>query len=351
MPHKSDNFSLGDYARKVWVTVAIATAAIVVLFLLRHGFEVLLIISAGLLLALLLLVPADWLSRRSFLSRRWAMGVVLLVLLGLMAALGTAFSASIGEQFRQLMEVIPNSLGEFKARVSQWPLGSELVNRLEQGQASGNVLGQWFSRISSFLTSTFGILANLFFIVFIALFVAFEPSTYRHGFLQLIPPRRRAATDELLQDVRHKLNWWMLGRLVSMTLVGVVTSVGLWLIGMPMALSLGLLAALLVFIPNLGPLLSAIPALLVAFSEGLVLPVSLLYVGLQAVESNLITPMVDRQSVKLPPAVLISAQLSLGLIAGTLGLLMAAPLTVLVMVVIKRVYIEGWMGEKPGVSG
>jgi predicted PurR-regulated permease PerM len=144
----------------------------------------------------------------------------------------------------------------------------------------------------------------------------------------------------LMTEVRQKLYWWLLGRLVSMTVVGIATGLGLWLLGMPMALSLALLAALLVFIPNLGPILAAIPALLVALSEGMFWPVLALYLLIQAVESNVITPLVDRQSVKLPPALLLSAQITMGLIAGVLGLILAAPLTVLATVLIKRLYVD-----------
>ena len=331
---------LNVYIQKVWIAVAIGAAVLSLLLLLWKGFDVVLIIAAGVLLGLLLLVPADGLAARSFLSRRWALAVVLVVIAGMSTLFGVTFATSISEQFQQLSEALPTSVEGFKNRIASWPMGAEIISRLEQGQSAGNVLGQWFSRISSFLTSTLGLLTNLFFIVFIALFFAFEPDTYRRGLLHMIAPARRNGTMDLLHTLRHRLSWWMLGRMVSMITVGVATGVGLWLIGMPMALSLALLAALLVVIPNLGPLLAAIPALLVAATEGLLWPVLLLYLGIQAVESNLITPMIDRKSVKLPPALLISAQLSLGLIAGLLGLLLAAPLTVIAMVVVQKAYLD-----------
>jgi predicted PurR-regulated permease PerM len=150
-----------------------------------------------------------------------------------------------------------------------------------------------------------------------------------------------------MAEVRQKLYWWLLGRLLSMAVVGVATGLGLWLLGMPMVLSLALLAALLVFIPNLGPILSAIPALLVSLPEGMFWSVLALYLLVQAVESNVITPLVDRESVKLPPALLLSAQIIMGLIAGVLGLILAAPLTVLAMVVIKRLYVDARVEQRP----
>src|SRR5690606_26087532 len=155
-------------------------------------------------------------------------------------------------------------------------------------------------------------------ILFVGLYVAFEPGTYRRGILRLVPPARQAAAVDLLDSIIDKMSWWLLGRIVSMAVMGIFVGGGLWLLGMPMALSLGLLAALLEFIPNFGPLLAAVPALLVAYAQDqqTLYQVTILYVVVQTLESYLITPLVQRQAIEMPPALLIVAQVGLGLHAG-----------------------------------
>ncbi len=347
MPGRNAPTPISSYTRKVWIAAGIGALLLAALFLLWHGFQIVLLIFAGLLIGTFLLVPAGWLSSHSLLSHPWSLAAVILFVVGFLSLLGMQFATGISEQFQQLTQTLPDSVAALKSQLREWPIGAQIVDRFNQENSGGSIFGQWFSRISMFLSSTLTIFLNLFFVIFIALFFASEPHTYRSGMLSLVPPQRRDTVITLMAEVRQKLYWWLLGRLLSMAVVGVATGLGLWLLGMPMVLSMALLAALLVFIPNLGPILAAIPALLVALSEDMFWPVLALYLMVQAVESNVITPLVDRQSVKLPPALLLSAQIIMGLIAGVLGLILAAPLTVLAMVVIKRLYVDARIEQRP----
>lgn len=182
-------------------------------------------------------------------------------------------------------------------------------------------------------------------ILFVGLYVAFEPWTYRRGLVQLVFPKHREAASNHLAAIGDKMSWWLLGRLVSMLVIGVITGIGLWIIGIPLALSLGLLAGALAFIPYLGPILSAIPALLVGFTVGYaeLMYVAILFVMVQFIESYLVTPYIQKKAVQIPPALLIIVQFWLSLIGGLLGLLLAGPITVLMMVIVNRVYINGWL--------
>jgi predicted PurR-regulated permease PerM len=347
MAGRNNPTPISSYTRKVWIAAGIGGLLLAALFLLWHGFQIVLLIFAGLLLGTFLLVPAGWLSSHSFLSHPWSLAVVILSAVGSLSLLGMQFATGISEQFQQLTQTLPDSVAALKSQLREWPIGAQIVDRFNQEDSGGSLFGQWFSRVSTFLSSTLTIFLNLFFVIFIALFFASEPHTYRSGMLSIVPPQRRDIVIALMAEVRQKLYWWLLGRLLSMAVVGVATGLGLWLLGMPMVLSLALLAALLVFIPNLGPILSAIPALLVSLPEGMFWSVLALYLLVQAVESNVITPLVDRESVKLPPALLLSAQIIMGLIAGVLGLILAAPLTVLAMVVIKRLYVDARVEQRP----
>ncbi|OHV10278.1 hypothetical protein BH688_09720 [Kushneria phosphatilytica] len=325
----------------------IAASVIIVLTLLFLGCEILLLIFAGLLMALLISLPTDWLCRHTFLSRRWSLVVVIGGLIALLAAFMMNFATNALQQFHQMSQVLPQSIDHLEQQMRHWPFGDRLVSHLEQHGSASDLLRSWLTRVETVLSSTFGALINTVVVIFIGLYIAIEPDTYRKGVLALIPPQRRQGSRVLMKEVRNKLSWWLIGQLVSMSVVGILTGIGLWLLGIPLALSLGLLAALMEFIPNFGPLLAAGAALLVAFSQDpeALWHVAVLYTGIQFVESYLLTPWVQREAVEIPPGLLIAVQLALGLLAGILGLLVAAPLTALGMVLIQRLYVEGWLGE------
>ncbi|MDW5376997.1 AI-2E family transporter [Halomonas sp. HP20-15] len=342
------NARLSEYARKVWIAAGIAAATVAVLTTLWFGYRVLLMVFLGLLLALALSLPAGWLCRHSVLSRRWALLVVLLIIIGILTAFSVNFAFSISQEFAQLAKTLPDSLTELKHLISQWPLGTQLIERINPDPASGDVLSSWSARVSTVFSTTLGALLHLVVIVFIGLFVAFDPAIYKAGLLQLIPPSRREGAAELLGAITHKLAWWLVGRLASMSAVGLLSGVGLWLLGIPMFLSLGLLAALLSFIPYLGPLFSAVPALLVALSVDptAMLHVAVLYSAVQMLESYLVTPLIQREAVSIPPGLLLVVQLWLGLVAGLMGMLVAEPLIVTGMMLIQCLYVKGWLEQE-----
>lgn len=336
---------LSEYSRRVWIAAGVTVTALAGMLLLWFSFEILLIAFAGLLLALFFSLPANWLCRHSFLSQRWSLLVVLVVFVGLLVAFSLNFALSISQEFAQLAEVLPGALEGLEQWLRSWPFGAQLIDQIEQNQPVRRIIDDWSARVSSLFTTAFGMLFNAVVILFIGLFVAFEPSLYRGGLIRLVAPPRREGAAELLVAIGHKMSWWLVGRLVSMATVGLLAGIGLWLLGIPMALSLGLLAGLLSFIPFLGPIFGAVPALLVAFTQDVtaMLHVGLLYAGIQALEGYLVTPLVQREAVSIPPGLLLVVQVWLGLFAGLMGLLLAEPLIVLAMVLVQRLYVKGWL--------
>ena len=165
--------------------------------------------------------------------------------------------------------------------------------------------------------------------------------------VHLFPPQKRRRAQELLSALGTTLQRWLIGRLLLMTTNGIVTALGLWLMHVPLALSLGILSALLNFIPNFGPIIAAIPAVLIAFLEGpdKALAVAIFYVVYQNIDGYVFTPMVQKRTVALPPAITILAQVLLGVLLGTLGVLLAVPLAAAGLVAIKMLYIEDVFGE------
>lgn len=144
------------------------------------------------------------------------------------------------------------------------------------------------------------------------------------------------------------LRWWLVGKLLSMSIVGLLTTAGLWLLGVPLALAFGLIAAALTFVPNIGPVLSVVPPALLALTDEprVAAYVVALYVGIQTVESYAITPIIQRRTVSLPPALTITAQVALGFLVGALGVAVATPLTAAVMTIVRVLYVE--RGEGAG---
>ena len=175
-----------------------------------------------------------------------------------------------------------------------------------------------------------------------AIYLAADPGLYQAGLLKLVPGPRRDLARVALGETARALRLWLLGQLVSMSVIGVLTGLGLAWVGLPSALALGLLAGLLAFVPLVGPIVSAIPALLLALADGAATVgwTLAVFVGVQQIEGNVVMPFVQRRMVDLPPALLLFAIVAAGTLLGPLGALLAAPLTVVVFVLVKRLYVR-----------
>ncbi|MFC3128985.1 AI-2E family transporter [Coralloluteibacterium stylophorae] len=163
----------------------------------------------------------------------------------------------------------------------------------------------------------------------------------------------RAPAAEALADSGRALRLWLGGQAVAMLAVGVLTGLGLWALGVPAALGLAIIATLLDFVPLVGPIAAAVPAILLALTvdprTGLL--TTLLYLVVQQIEGNLLQPLVQQRAVELPPALLLFALIGAGLLFGVLGVLLAAPLTVVIFVLVKRLYVRETLGEDTDVPG
>ena len=164
---------------------------------------------------------------------------------------------------------------------------------------------------------------------FLGLYLAAEPGVYFSGIRRATPRRYRATLDACAASAVRILRWWLLSQMLSMAAVGIIVTLGLWILGVPLAGTLGIIAALMTFIPNMGPILSVVPAALLAFAISPVkgLLTVALFILVHFLEGNILTPLLERQIVRLPPALTLTAQLLLAVIAGPLGLALAAPLT------------------------
>ena len=198
------------------------------------------------------------------------------------------------------------------------------------------------------LSTSFGLLASSFLVVFMGCFGALDPVTYRRGLISLVSPRHREWAAEVWAELSTSLWRWTLGRLFSMAVVGTSTAAILWALDVPLPVLVGLVTALLTFIPNLGPTIALALALLLALPRGMntVGLVFVLYSTMQFLETNVLTPIVQRRQVSVPPGLLLATQLLIGSQIGFLGLIVATPVLVVTMILVRRVYVERFLEKR-----
>jgi predicted PurR-regulated permease PerM len=203
------------------------------------------------------------------------------------------------------------------------------------------------SSIGAALTSTFGLIVSCLVIFFVGLFLAVGPSKSRDGVVVLAAPPYRHETRRVLDKLGHQLWRWLIGRFASMLVTGVGVGVSLGLLGVPMALSLGVATGILTFVPNIGAAIALSLAVLMALPMGMmtVLWVVVIYLAFQLLESYALTPLIQQYQVSIPPALLIGAQAVLGALLGFAGAMIASPVVVVMSVLVHDVYRKHWLGE------
>jgi predicted PurR-regulated permease PerM len=199
-------------------------------------------------------------------------------------------------------------------------------------------------------SSTIGAIAAFFVLIVTMLYFAANPDLYVKGLVTLVPPSRRARTHEVMHKVAHVLRWWFLGQLIDMAVVGVLTVFGLVIIGMPMALALGVLAGILTFVPYFGAILAAIPAVAIALGQGLHMTVLTLIVFAvcHVVEGYIVSPLVQDRMVRLPPALLILSMTFIGSLFGPMGVVLATPLAAAGLVLVSEFYVVDVLKDESG---
>lgn len=307
--------------------------------------RVLLLVFAGILLGVLLSWLGEFVSRWTRLPYRAAVGAVIVVLLGLFVAAGFELERRISQEIDQLRDSLPAAEQAVTGYLESSGWGRALLRQVpSDGDFSAGRLLRGVRIVGGGLLQ---VIAGVVVIFFVGMYGAIEPGVYRAGLLHLVPRHRRERIGEVLDQTFTALRAWMVGHLAVMSLVGVLTGVGLALLGVRAALVLGLLAALLEAVPNFGPIVAAVPALLAALAQDprTAVYVAVLYVVVQTIESYLIQPLVQRKAVRLPPVLLIVAVVLMTLLGGALGALIATPLVVVVMVLARTLYCEDALGD------
>ena len=332
------------------------TKTIFIALLMLSGFTLLvfhanffILVFAGIFFSVLLNFSSNWIVSKTPLKYGLALFFVLLFITGISYLIVVLIGTSMVEQIQEMAETLPRSLQNLKEQISKTSIGQTLFNELPNDL--GTLLesrDKVMSKMVGGFSTTLGAIANFFIIIVTGIFLASSPGIYTKGFVRLFPINFRSRLREVMDKTQNSLSRWMMAKLISMLVVGVFTAIGLVALGMPMPYALALMAALFSFIPNIGPYLALAPAVLIALMQegNMFVYVLLLYFGVQIVESYLITPMIEKKMVQLPPALTLFWMVLLGLLTGILGLIMATPILAALVVIVKELYVKDYLESK-----
>jgi len=325
-----------DFARKFMIAMGLLALAI----LLWQVTDVVLLVFAAFLFSILLREIAFPFSRWLGASSNWALLFATIILILVVGGSVYLFGSEILAQVDELSRTLPQATEAVEREFGIRHLWSKAMDRMGDEGVLLSAAG-WLGSLGAGLAYLGIILAG-------GLYIAAEPQIYHNGIMRLLPPSSRDVGRTTLEACGVSLRLWLLGQLFSMAVVGVLTTVGLYIIGLPSPLAIGLLAGLAEFVPLIGPVLAAIPALTLALSVGpeTVLWTLGLYLVVQQIEGNILMPLVHRRTVELPPALTLFSVVAAGLIFGTLGVLLATPITVVVFVAVKILYLREGLGEE-----
>lgn len=335
---KSITVNRKEFQKKVWITTGIVALVVVLLWILKVVVNVLLLILAGALIALYFRGLSGLIGRKTGLSHKISLPLSIIGSLLLLALFFWFTGAQIQRQATQLSETFPSTIQKARAEISKSPLGQKLLQQATSEQSRKRTS----SMLQGFFTTTFGVLGDIYVVLFLGIFFTAAPRVYVHGFLKLIPPAARPRAQGVTSHLGHTLTKWLKGQLFAMLVVTVLTLVGLLILGVPMAFVLALIAGLLNFIPNFGPLIAMIPAIGVGLMQGptTALLVAGLYILVQVLESNLITPQIQKRMIDMPPALIIMGQMFMGVLTGGWGLVLATPLVAMLIVVVQELWVK-----------
>ena len=387
--------SLRQVAKATGVVLIATTCIVAFATVLIVALEYLLLIFLGILLSVFLTKTSALASRYLPIGYGWNLALITSLLI--FSAIGgvALFGSKVYEKLQSTSQKLDEGTDELVKRIKGYPLAMNALNTIpfvkqllktepsqsktesdkapqanssdDQGEGTDekterqhsskaseasaqsipSVAGKVFTVLNQILSTTLGLVANVGVILFVGIFIAVDPKLYRDGFARLFPLDRRRRVKDVLNEMGDTLFKWLLGRFMTMAITGVGTAAALFVLGVPLAITVGVITGLLTFVPNIGGITALFLAILVAIPQGgeTVLWVVGLYAALQLIESNVITPLLQQHQTSIPPALLISIQVIMGAIAGFLGLMVATPLLAASLVLIQQVWIKDVLGE------
>lgn len=339
------------YKRRLFLAVGLIAFLIVLATFVKATLGILLLLFLCALIAIGLRGISNWIAKHTPLPDTVTLPLTVFFIVALIFGMVLLVGSRLAAEFSALGDTLEDALAKLEEQLLQYPWGEDFVRQVptteEVGQQilDGNI--DLFTRVTGIFSTTLSFLSSVIIVVFISLFLAAQPGVYKDNFLRLIPLAKRDRVRQTLSQVAYTLEKWLLTRFISVLAIGVLTMAGLTVLNVPLALSLAIVAALAGFIPTFGPILAIIPALLVAFiaTPEQVLSVFILYIGIQLVENYLVTPVIQNRMLYLPPVFTIAAQMLFGVIAGPMGLVLAAPLSAALVLIVRMLYVEDVLGD------
>ncbi len=333
-----------EFVRKTLIVLGLGLMAL----LLWKLADVLLLAFGAVLVAILLHAASDALVRYLRVPERWSLTLASLVIFALFLAIMALFGTQVRSQFSSVVERLPFALDNFSKHLGIGPVSDDLSEIVNNAPAGGMA-----ARLAGIGGAILDGLADFILVVIAGLYIAAAPRLYEQGFVKLFPIRHHERVESTLEASGKALRLWLTSQLIAMSCVAVLSAVAFWLIGLPSAIALGLIAGLADFIPFLGPILGALPAVLIAFSISgeTALWTVLAVIVIQQLEGNVIFPLVARSVISIPPALALFAILIGSVLFGTLGLIFGFPLAVVTYVLVKKLYVRETLGERTEVPG
>jgi predicted PurR-regulated permease PerM len=340
--------SISAFSRNVLLAVGIAAAIVLLVLLVISTYNAFLLLFSGIMVALFFRGIADWIKKYIRIPHKVSVVVTLLLLIGAIGFFAFFTSARLISQFSSLSDELTHAIQQLQDSMRESAFGRTVLHAVPPPEQIFKSTASFLGQAAGIFSTAIGVIAGLGIMLFIGFYLALTPELYVNGILRLVPIHKRDHARHVMLAVAYVLRWWIIGRIFSMVTLGIMTGVGLWALGIPLPLALGVLVAVLTFIPYIGAILAFIPILVLALAQSLSqgLYVLILYLGIQFIESYLLTPFVEKKAVSLPPSLTLFVQVITGALMGIFGIILASPITAVAMVLIRILYIKDILGEE-----
>jgi predicted PurR-regulated permease PerM len=332
--------------RNIYAGIGLAFALFLAVYFVYQVRAVMLVLLLTLLFSVIISRPVDYLARKG-LGRGLGTLIVLGTLTFALALVGIALGSVVESQAQQLVEDLPTLLSNAQIFIegmqSRFGLDISLPDSQQLLDSARNFLsGGAFSTFVSVGAGVANVVSLAVVVLISTIFMVASPAPLVNGFVALFPAGQRERVREILEKMYRNVQRWFLGQLASMTIIGLLFTIALSVIGVPFALLLGILSGLLAFIPFVGPAISVIPPILLALAEEPIsaLWVILAYAGIQFVEGNIVQPVVMSRAVSLHPVIIVFALLIMGTLFGFIGVLLAIPLVAALHVLMYELWVK-----------
>ncbi|HTW71431.1 MAG TPA: AI-2E family transporter [Acetobacteraceae bacterium] len=321
--------------------IAVAAGFILLVWLLS---DIILLIFMAVLIAVILRGISHWVARCTHVPEAAVLALVCVVVPALLLGFFYYIGPRLANESQDLYKQVHQQIDHLHDSYGNTPWGKSIF---QWSSPTGAVQNHVVTYARTVATSTIGGLASALILIVTALYFAIAPGLYLRGLVILFPLKRRPRAHHVLLKIGSTLQWWSLGQLIDMVVVGVLTGLGLAILGVPLALALGVLAGLFTFVPYFGAIAAAVPAMLVGLTINwqTALWVLLIFLIVHSVEGYVVSPLVQRRTVHLPPALSILSMTILGTIFGPLGVILGTPAAAALMVAVREAYVGGVLGD------